>query len=238
MMDSFLQTDLPAIVWASFLAIVVGLYLLKAGQKDAGERHKFGARFFIGLGRMLKFLVALLLMAIGVASFFLGRELQDYPVLDGKSTISVIQIWWIAPDSTMLSVSRHDDPLAPSDELVNLPSKYWGIGVDVIRWPEWTKTLGLMPIYRLTEMLSWRDAAGAEPDSSYMFTYSKLDFWEKILKYGTYLDGFSLEKMRSRTITATEGVIYRAAIDHQGIEIWEEVTKTAPLLSATLEDSS
>ena len=187
---------------------------------------------------MLKLLVAVLLMAIGVASFFLGRELQDYPVLDEKSTISVVQIWWIAPDSTMLSVSRHDDPLAPSDELVSLPSKYWGMGVDVIRWPEWTKTLGLMPIYRLSEMLTWQDPSGTESDSSYVFTYSKLDFWDKILKYGNRLDGFSLEKMRSRTITATEGVIYRAAVDHQGIEIKEEFTKTAPLFSITLEDSS
>ena len=241
-MDSFLQTDLPAIVWASFLAVVVGLYLLKIGRKGSREGRRLLARLFIGLWRTVKLLLAILLIVLGVSSFFAGRELQQFPTLGERSVVSVIQVWWLRPDSlggqTMLSVSRHDDPLAQANELVPLPSKHWAVRAHIIRWPDWCSILGFVPIYRISEILLWKNPDLAEPDSSHVFMYSRMNSWQHILDYGKYFDGFSLEYMNSKRVTTSEGVIYRVAMSSNGIEVNEEYTKTVPLPSEPLEKSS
>lgn len=241
-MDSFLQTDLPAIVWASFLAVVIGLYVLKVGRSGSSERRSFPVRLLMGLGRLVKVLLAITLIAAGIASFFLGRELQNFKTLGERTVISKVQIWWMRSDSagghTMLSVSREDDPLAQPNELVAIPTNYWAVGARVIRWPDWCSMLGFMPIYRIAEILTWANPESATPDSMHTFMYSRIGFWKKILDYGPYFDGFTVEEMRSRRVEATEGYIYWVTISPDGLKINEEYTKTVPLLPTHQEDKA
>jgi hypothetical protein len=241
-MDSFLQTDLPAIVWASFLAVVIGLYVLKVGRKRSGERRGFFMRFMTGLGRIIKVLIALVLIVVGIASFFLGRELQNYRTLGERTVVTKVQIWWMRSDSvgghTMLSVSREDDPLAQPNELVAIPTNYWAVGARVIRWPEWSTMFGFLPIYRIAEILTWEDPTTAAPDSMHTFMYSRMGFWEKILEYGPYFEGFSVEEMQSTRVEAKEEYIYWVTISTDGLKINEEYTKTVPTLPSPQEEEA
>jgi hypothetical protein len=233
-MDSFLQTDLPAIVWASFLAVVIGLYVSKVGRRGSRERRGLPVRLLIGLGRLIKVLIAITLIAVGIASFFLGRELQNFMTLGERTVVSKVQIWWMRSDSTgghtMLSVSRQDDPLAQPNELVAIPSNYWAVEARVIRWPDWCGMFGFMPIYRISEILMWANPESAKPDSMHTFMFSRMGFWERVLKYGSYFEGFAVEEMRSRRVEATEGYIYWVTISPDGLKINEEYTKTVPAL--------
>jgi hypothetical protein len=241
-MDSFLQTDLPAIVWASFLAVVIGLYVLKVGRKGSREIRGFFVRLMMGVGRIIKVLIALALIVVGIASFFLGRELQNFRTLGERTVVTKVQIWWMRSDSmgghTMLSVSREDDPLAQPNELVAIPTNYWAVGARVIRWPEWCAMFGFLPIYRIAEIQTWEDPATATPDSMHTFMYSRIGFWEKILEYGHYFEGFAVEEMRSPRVEAREGYIYWVTISPDGLKINEEYTKTVPRLPAPQEDEA
>ena len=241
-MDSFLQTDLPAIVWASFLAVVIGLYVLKVGRKGSRERRGFPVRLMMGFGKLIKVLVAIALIALGIASFFLGRELQNFKTLGERTVVSKVQIWWMRSDSmgghTMLSVSREDDPLAQPNELVAIPTNYWAVGARVIRWPDWCGMFGFMPIYRIAEILTWAHPESATPDSMHTFMYSRIGFWDKILQYGPKFEGFAVEEIRSRRVEAKEGYIYWVTISHDGLKINEEYTKPVPVVPDRQEEEA
>lgn len=241
-MDSFLQTDLPAVVWASFLAVVIGLYVLKVGRRGSGERRGFVVKLFLGFGRLIKVVIAITFIAVGVASFFLGRELQNFRTLEERTVVSKVQIWWMRSDSTgghtMLSVSREDDPLAQPNELVAIPTNYWAVGARLIRWPEWCSMFGFMPIYRIAEILTWSHPESATPDSMHTFMYSRMGFWDKLLEYGRHFEGFSLEEMRSRRVEAKEGYIYWVTISPDGLKINEEYTKSVPVLPERQEEEA
>jgi hypothetical protein len=196
----------------------------------------------MGVGKLIKVLLAITLIAVGIASFFLGRELQNLRALGERTVVSKVQIWWMRSDSTgghtMLSVSRQDDPLAQPNELVAIPTNYWAVGARVIRWPDWCSMFGFMPVYRIAEILTWANPESATPDSMYTFMYSRIGFWEKILKYGPHFEGFAVEEMRSRRVEATEGYIYWVTMSPDGLKINEEYTKAVPLLPRSQEEEA
>lgn len=241
-MDHFMNTNLPGIVWASFLAIALGLFLIKGRRGAEEDRPSMIVQLFRGLMGALRLLIALALIVLGVGSFFFGRKLQDFMVLDGREVVLQASVMWMRADSvggkTMLNVSRHDDPLSSGNQMfVTLPSKDWAVRVHVIRWPNWAETFGFRPIYRITELHSWNEIETGEPDWAHPFPYSKQAIWDDILKYGAYFTGFSIEEMDSRKISSSEESHYQIAISPQGIEIVEDVIRRTRFITLP-EDSS
>lgn len=229
-MEPFLQTELPAIVWASLLAVVVGLYALKGGKKRSGTQGKT-AIILGGLATLIRVIVAVVLIAAGVGSFLVGRELQQFPILEGRHPVGVVQIWWTRGDTaTMLNVSRSDDPFAQAEELVQIPGSLWGLRAEVINWPSWGATLGLRPIYRLKDLVAWEPGPTAALFSHAM-PHSRQTVWNRLLTYGPRLPGFPpVQELGSRRASAAENTIYRLVITPDALEINEEITRTSPLL--------
>jgi len=234
-MNTFLQTELPEVVWASLLAVVIGLYMLKGGRKRPSGA---ASSVLLGLAAAVRVLVALVLIAAGVGSFLIGRKLQEFPILQGRDPVGVVQIWWTRGDSgTMLNVSRTDDPLIQGEELIQIPGSTWGMRAEVIRWPAWGKTLGLRPIYRIKDVVAWDQRQN--PPAAFVrgLPHSRLATWNQLLTYGPRLPGFPpVEEVATRRVTAAENTIYRLVMTPEGLEINEEYTRPTPLLPPTASE--
>ncbi len=235
-MSTFLQTNLPEVVWASLLAVVIALYVLKGGKRRS--LRSGGPSVLAALVTLLRVVVAAVLIAAGVGSFLAGRKLQEFPILSGRDTVGVVQILWTRGDSAaMLNMSRTDDPLARGEELVQIPGLAWAVHAQVIRWPSWGSVFGLRPIYRLEELVAWDRTGKGQPQFVLALPHSKLATWNAILTYGPFLPGFPpIEKMVSRTAVAAEYTIYRIVVSPEGLEIHEEHTRPASLVPAPAED--
>lgn len=231
-MDTFLQTQLPAVVWASLLAVVIGLYVLKGGKRRPADRGVAGS-FLAALATIARVLVGGVLIAAGIGSFLVGRRLQELPILRGRDSVGVVQVWWTRGDSgAMLNLSRTDDRGAQGGELIEIPSTTWGLRAEVIRWPTWSATLGLRPVYRMKDLVAWDERETPARLFVRPLPYSRLDLWNQILKYGPRLPGFpAIEEMATRRVRAAENTIYRLVVTPQGFEINEEYTRVTPDLS-------
>ncbi|MCU0611477.1 MAG: hypothetical protein MUE60_06770 [Candidatus Eisenbacteria bacterium] len=230
-MENFLQTELPAIVWASLLAVVLGLYALKGGKSRNVSRGTL-LGVLVGLATLARVLVALVLIIAGVGSFFVGRKLQEFPILQGRDPVGVVQVWWTRGDTaTMLNISRTDDPLTQNDDLVQIPGVTWGVRTEVINWPTWGATLGLRPIYRLKDLVAWSPGQPPREVFARPMPHSNLSSWNQILTYARHVPGFPpVQHLMTRQVTAAENVIYRMVMTSEGLEINEENTRPAPLL--------
>ncbi|MBN1426568.1 hypothetical protein JXA88_18625 [Candidatus Fermentibacteria bacterium] len=230
-MDTFLQTELPAIVWASLLAVVVGLYALKGWKRREGS-HGAAVGILLGLATLVRVAIAVALIAVGVGSFLVGRELQHFPILEGRHPVGVVQIWWTRGDTaTMLNISRSDDPFAQAEELVQIPGSSWGVRAEVISWPTWGATLGLRTIYRIKDVVAWEQGSTAPVVFSHAMPHSRQKTWNHLLTYGPYLPGFPpVEVIASRRTSAAENTIYRLVMTPEALEINEEITRAPPLL--------
>jgi len=233
-MDQFLNTNLPGIVWASFLCVAFGLFLLRGRSRTTETRPPIVVQIAWLIVGIIRTLIAVVLIIVGIASFILGERLQDFPKLSSRKDVAHVDIMWLHADSTggetMLSLSRSDDPIASGNPvLIKLPKSTWVVRAHIIRWPKWAETFGFRPIYRLMGMLSWSGPIEGDPDWSNDFSYSRLGLWNDIVTYGSYFNGFAIEEMDSRIVRTAEGTHYVIAMSRQGIEVNEEITQRAPL---------
>lgn len=222
-MDTFLQTRLPAVLWASLLALVLGLSLLR-GHKGP-SRGGMGA-FLASLVGLVRVLLGLALVALAVLSFLVGRELQAFPILETRHQVALVQVWWTREDSSsMLSIRRMDDPQSARDEMVQIPGRAWAMRAQVIRWPSWASPLGFRPIYRLKDLVVW-DYRDPSRQQAIPLTYSLESRWDRVVRYAPLLPGLPpVEECYSRKAQASEGTIYRVVLTPGGLEINEEYTK-------------
>ena len=239
-MDNFLNTNLPGIVWASFLCVAFGLFLLRGRGRTTETRPPFIVQIVQLIVGFFRTILALALIIVGIASFILGQRLQDFPKLASRKDVAHIDIMWLHADSTggetMLSMSRSDDPIASGNPmLIKLPKSSWVVRAHIIRWPKWAETFGFRPIYRLMGIHSWEGPEEGEPDWSDDFSYSRLGLWNDIVTYGSYFNGFAIEEMDSRIVRTAEGTHYVVAMSKKGIEVNEEITQRAPL-NAMIEE--